>query len=117
MRISLMLLAVPALLLAGCNSEPEPVAVNNAADDRTAAGDVQGGTISDAMLPLESVRSQSPALAPEPSEASSSGQSSTPSSEDASQDESAPAPEPQVEAQPQPAPEPAAEPVAAEVTE
>ena len=31
-------------------------------DERTAAGEVRGGTISDDMLPLDSVQSQSPSL-------------------------------------------------------
>ena len=58
-------LAMTALLLslAACGDEA------NAPDDAApveqggeAAGDVQGGTISDAMIPLESLRSQSPTI-------------------------------------------------------
>ena len=109
MRISLIMLAVPALLLAGCNSEPEPVAAKDASDDRTAAGDVQGGTISDAMLPLESVRSQSPPLAPAPSERATSSRSPAPASDG---DDNV-----QAEAEPEPSSAPPPEPAAEETAE
>ena len=44
-------------LLAACDSGSD-----GAADGRTAEGEVLGGTISDEMLPLDTVRSQSPPL-------------------------------------------------------
>ena len=44
--------------LAGCNDDPAPVAEGG--DDRAALGEVQEGSISDAMLPLDSVKSVSP---------------------------------------------------------
>lgn len=51
--------------LAACSEEaaaPEGTAASE--QGGKAAGDVEGGTISDAMIPLESLRSQSPALEP-----------------------------------------------------
>jgi len=53
-------LAVSALLLAltACGGGAE----ETAAERKTAAGEVLGGTISDAMLPLDTVQSQSPPL-------------------------------------------------------
>lgn len=58
-------LAMTALLLAlsACSEEaaaPEEAAT--AEQGGEAAGDVEGGTISDAMIPLESLRSQSPTI-------------------------------------------------------
>ena len=56
----LAVLAAPlALLLAGCEdtAEPEGETVEQGGE---VAGDVLGGTISDDMLPLEELRSQSP---------------------------------------------------------
>lgn len=55
-----------ALLIAGCGGADKPVP---AADQRGAAGDVQPGSISDAMIPLDTVRSQSPPLKIAPSDA------------------------------------------------
>ena len=49
---------IPLALLAGCGEEPVAEPTDN--DGRTAAGEVIGGTISDSMLPLDTVRSQSP---------------------------------------------------------
>lgn len=49
---------IPLALLAGCGEEPVAEPTDN--DGRTAAGEVIGGTISDAMLPLDTVRSQAP---------------------------------------------------------
>ncbi len=53
--------AALAALLAACDSGS-----NGANDGRTAEGEVLGGTISDEMLPLDTVRSQSPPLRAEP---------------------------------------------------
>ena len=71
MKATLGLLACSALALGACGDD----AVERGAegDARTAAGEVRGGTISDAMLPLDTVQSQSPPLresAPAVSEAS-----------------------------------------------
>lgn len=49
-----------ALMLAACGEEQS--ARDPSGDRRTAAGEVRGGTISDAMLPLDTVRSQNPPL-------------------------------------------------------
>ncbi len=56
--ISVMVLAV---LLAACDG-----GADSGADGGTAEGEVLGGTISDEMLPLDTVRSQSPPLRTEP---------------------------------------------------
>ena len=53
-------ISLAALLLAACGDEA--VEHDASGDDRTAAGEVRGGTISDAMLPLDTVRSQNPPL-------------------------------------------------------
>ncbi|WP_271439279.1 hypothetical protein [Pontixanthobacter luteolus] len=55
-RYLVPLIALSAV--AGCNDEPAPVAQGG--DDRAALGEVQEGSISDAMLPLDSVQSVSP---------------------------------------------------------
>ncbi len=56
-KYAVPVLTIAALALAGCNQE------KNAADTRGAAGEVLPGSASDAMLPLDTVRSQPP-LAP-----------------------------------------------------
>lgn len=45
--------------LTACDNDPAPDAAG-ATSDSGVAGDVQGGVISDAMLPLESVTSEAP---------------------------------------------------------
>ena len=45
-----------ALAVSACGSNPEPV------EDGSASGEVLEGSISDAMLPLDTVQSQSPPL-------------------------------------------------------
>ena len=62
MNARLLALACPALLLASCGDEPAPVE----SDERTASGEVLEGSISDAMLPLDTVTSAPPLLRPEP---------------------------------------------------
>lgn len=62
----LMVLAL-AIALAGCGDDAATLDTV-APDDQqgtAAAGDVQGGAISDAMIPLESLRSQSPPERPQ----------------------------------------------------
>lgn len=54
--------AALAVLLAACDGGAE-----SGADGAAAEGEVLGGTISDEMLPLDTVRSQSPPLRTEPS--------------------------------------------------
>ena len=81
------IIAVGALLMAGCQDEPSEVA----ADDgmQTAEGEVLGGTISDDMLPLATQTSQAPPLRQEsddePSATSSDGEAAE--TEDDSGDE------------------------------
>lgn len=58
-----MIFFLPMLCLAACSSEPEQRAVD---DGLEAKGEILGGTISDDMLPLEAVRSQSPQIADAP---------------------------------------------------
>lgn len=60
------LLALP-LLLAGCGGD------RSADDDRSASGEVLEGTISDAMLPVDTVSSQPPLAEPERARASRPG--------------------------------------------
>jgi len=55
---STLILALAAALPAACGDKERKAE----GDARTAAGEVRGGTISDAMLPLDAVKSQSPAL-------------------------------------------------------
>ncbi|OJW67805.1 MAG: hypothetical protein BGO57_01560 [Sphingomonadales bacterium 63-6] len=54
-RLAPAVLAAPALLLAGCGSEKNK-------DDRTASGQVLQGSISDEMLPLDTVTSKPPLI-------------------------------------------------------
>jgi len=54
--IRLVVLA-PLMLLAACNGSGE-----KGPERKTAAGEVLGGSISDSMLPLDTVQSQSPPL-------------------------------------------------------
>ena len=68
-------LAVPLLLLAACNDEPE---VSTEDDGREASGDVLDCTISDAMLPVDEVRSQAPLRAPDPAAPASTNTDSAP---------------------------------------
>jgi hypothetical protein len=94
MRKTIAVVALTALL-AACDS-----GADDAADGRTAEGEVLGGTISDAMLPLDTVKSQSPPLRTEPA--------GDAEGDDASADEAAEAPadEPaaeEAEAEPEPA--------------
>lgn len=53
-------LVAALLLIAGCSDDPEPAPVT---DDASASGNVLKGSISDEMLPLDTVQSQSPSAA------------------------------------------------------
>jgi hypothetical protein len=57
MRLRSLILLLPLVLLAGCGKSAEN-------DRRSATGEVLEGTISDAMLPLDKVKSQPPLLSP-----------------------------------------------------
>nr|WP_166179775.1 hypothetical protein [Altererythrobacter segetis] len=50
-------LLLPLVLLAGCNKPARN-------DERSASGEVLQGTVSDAMLPLDKLKSEPPLLAP-----------------------------------------------------
>ena len=60
LKVTRLLLAAPLALLAACGDEAPTD------DSRAATGEVLEGTISDAMLPVDRVRSQPPLAAPEP---------------------------------------------------
>ena len=60
MKPATILIAPLALSLAACGDEADPESSRTAEQGGEAAGDVLGGTISDNMLPLEELRSQSP---------------------------------------------------------
>lgn len=62
----LTMLLLPAFALAACGEEEQR------ADDRTAQGEILDGTISDDMLPLDTVTSQPPLMKEAP-KASGSG--------------------------------------------
>ena len=80
-----------ALALVSCGERAEKASAD---DKRGAEGDVLGGTISDAMLPLDTVTSQSPPLRESPTPGASG---SPAASEDADASEETPeqAPEPE----------------------
>ena len=60
LRLSRLAIAATAVaLLAACGEEP-----SSSEDSRAATGEVLEGTISDAMLPVDQVRSQPPLVAP-----------------------------------------------------
>ena len=54
----MLALLLPLVLLAGCGKESKN-------DARSASGEVLQGTISDAMLPVDKLKSQPPLLAPD----------------------------------------------------
>lgn len=87
-------LLVAPLLLAACSGEADDD------DDRTASGEVLEGTISDAMLPLDTVRSQPPLARvtdtpgeegvepdPEATDEAGEGEEAEPADEPAAEDE------------------------------
>ena len=77
LKLPLLAAALPALLLAGCNSQK----AKDENDQRTASGEVLQGTISDAMIPLAQVTSQPPRLKEQPSEEASPDAEATPDSD------------------------------------
>lgn len=90
------LLAIfPALVaLAACGEEPTEAPAD---DRRGAEGEVLGGTISDAMLPLPTVRSQSPPLESSPASPAAAG----PPAEGGEPTAASSEPEPEAEATPE----------------
>lgn len=91
-RIGVILPSV--LALAACGGDPAPSANGGAA-----SGEVLEGSITDAMLPLDTVQSHSPLLEKLPSESASS---QTPAADDPAGASDEPVPAPEAE---QPAPE------------
>ena len=88
-----ILMILAAGTLAGCgDSAPTPAATDDASAG--AKGEVIGGTISDAMLPLDRLRSQSPPLSEERA-AGSTGASPAPAPAPAAPDEAAAPSEPE----------------------
>ena len=84
-------IAAAALMafLAGCDDGADD------ADQRTAAGEVLGGTIDDEMLPLDTVKSQSPPLRTEPTgDAEGADEASEPPADESAADEAQAEPEP-----------------------
>lgn len=82
-----------AMLLAACNGEQSPEAQPSA--DAMAEGEVLGGTVSDGMLPLDTLKSQSPPLKTAPEEGGGSADRSDPAP--ATREEQASEPEPAAE--------------------
>lgn len=98
-RIALMA-AAPLLLLTACGDD----AATGEGDDREASGEVLEGTISDAMLPLDEVRSQPPLAEPEPGEGGASSSSSSSAAAEATEEvpeEGAPDEAPAEESEPE----------------
>lgn len=93
---ALLCIALP-LALAACKGEEKP------AQDARAAGEILPGSASDAMIPLDTVRSQAP-LAPPPTASAKSGKAGETKAADDGEAEEAEAPaEPAAEA-PEPTP-------------
>ncbi len=83
-RLSLSLLALTMLSACGDQESDEP-------ERKTAAGEVLGGSISDSMLPLDTVQSQSPPLRESAADDSGAGPSEA-ADDDEEEEEEAPAP-------------------------
>jgi hypothetical protein len=88
-RLHLAFAAPLLLALSACGDEAD-VDVEN--DGREASGEVLEGSISDAMLPLDEVRSQAPLAEPEETAAAASAPAAGPAATPA--EDSAPAAEP-----------------------
>ena len=69
---SLVLLVAGPLVLSACQDEA-PLEENADEADRAAKGEVLGGTISDDMIPLDRLRSQSPPVADAPAASQAAG--------------------------------------------
>ncbi|MEL7199780.1 MAG: hypothetical protein AAGL10_15825 [Pseudomonadota bacterium] len=107
-----LLFATPVFLLASsCSDEAATDEATGAVQEGEVSGEILGGTISDDMLPLEQLRSQSPSARDDPEGAASNrggSASAASSSSDASSDSA-----PESAETDQPAPEPASEPATA----
>jgi len=89
-RSALSLVAATAIL-SGCGDDAPPAETEVEAE-RNAKGEVIGGTISDAMIPLDRLRSQSPPVREAPSKPSTAGPASEAPDESVEASEPAPAP-------------------------
>ena len=89
-RSALLLVAATAIL-SGCGDDAPPAETEVEAE-RNAKGEVIGGTISDAMIPLDRLRSQSPPVREAPSQPSAAGPASEAPSEPEEASEPAPTP-------------------------
>lgn len=89
-------LAALCVVLAACGDDPAPGEQEDAARD--ARGEVLGGTISDDMLPLDTVRSQAPPLVE--AEEGGGDNSGSDSADEVTAAEPPPAVEPGPEAEP-----------------
>lgn len=96
---ALTVLSLVAVLVTACSSETPATSED---DNELAKGEILGGSISDAMLPLESVTSQSPPLAAQPVTA---GDPATSADGDEAEGDADMAAEPPVEAEPAVGPE------------
>jgi hypothetical protein len=76
----LFLVLAPLTLLAACGGDKAEK------DERAASGEVLEGTISDSMLPLDSVRSQAPLAEPRAATRTSAGDTSAADPEDEASD-------------------------------
>lgn len=97
MRLRSLALLLPLLLLAGCNKSAKN-------DQRSASGEVLQGTTSDAMLPLDKLKSQGPMLAPSERKTTPEGVDDESSGLDDVTSESSAAPADATSAAPSPAP-------------
>ena len=89
-RSALLLVAATATL-SGCGDDAPPAETEVEAE-RNAKGEVIGGTISDAMIPLDRLRSQSPPVREAPSQPSAAAPASEASAEPEEASEPTPAP-------------------------
>lgn len=88
---SAVLLVAATAILSGCGDDTPPAETEVEAE-RNAKGEVIGGTISDAMIPLDRLRSQSPPAREAPSQPSAAPQASEPAAEPEEASEPAAAP-------------------------
>lgn len=65
-RATVLFAIASAFSVSACNSEPEETAAPAQNGANEAAGEVLGGEISDAMIQLETLRSEAPPRAAEP---------------------------------------------------
>ena len=93
-------LVVGALMVSACGGDTPPEETEAEAE-RNAKGEVIGGTISDAMIPLDQLRSQSPPVREAPSRPAATASTSEEAAAEVDPIESVPesAPEPTEEAQ------------------